>query len=313
MPVLPLSRLFIMSDFKSDVTVVIPVKNEEQNLPSCLQAIGSDFAHHVVVIDSNSCDSTVLIAKDMGAEVIDFQWNGFFPKKRNWFLANYALKSRWVLFLDADEILNVKVKREIHAALQSTAHQGFQLSYSNYFMGKRLRGGVPLQKVALFKVGKIRYERIEEDHWSQCDMEVHEHPIIDGSIGRIYSNIDHVDLRGIDSYMNKHNEYAAWEAKRIFSILTTNPCLSNLSKKQRLKYYLMQSPYGGFFYFLINYVFMGAWKDGSYGFAFSLFKASYFTQVACRLSENFNVIKKNNNYNLSYVLLCLSAVTLYRA
>ena len=48
-------------------------------------------------------------------------------------------------------------------------------------------------------------------------MEVHEHPILTGSVGLIRSRIDHRNLRGIDSYMLKHNDYAAWEANRLFS------------------------------------------------------------------------------------------------
>ena len=39
-----------------DLTIAIPVKNEERNLPGCLAAIGNDFAKHIVVIDSGSTD-----------------------------------------------------------------------------------------------------------------------------------------------------------------------------------------------------------------------------------------------------------------
>ena len=41
------------------------------------------------------------------------------------------------------------------------------------------------------------YERIEEDHWSQCDMEVHQHPLVSASVGLIRSRIEHRDLRGM--------------------------------------------------------------------------------------------------------------------
>ena len=77
-----------------DLTIVIPVKNDETNLQVCLQAIGSTFASHVVVVDSNSCDHTA-VAHNMNAELINFQWNGSFPKK-HWYLDN--LSTQWVLF-----------------------------------------------------------------------------------------------------------------------------------------------------------------------------------------------------------------------
>jgi hypothetical protein len=191
-----------------------------------------------------------------------------------------------VLFLDADEILTPAVKREIAAVLPGSSHQGFLLSYTNYFLGRRLRGGYPLRKLALFRVGEVEYERIEEDHWSQCDMEVHEHPLVSGSVGLIRSRIDHRDLRGIDAYMRKHNEYAAWEAQRLFSHrhAAANPA-SNWKPHQRLKYRLITSPWGGLAFFLGSFLLMGGWRDGGTGFAFCLFKAGYFTQIACRLRE----------------------------
>ncbi len=268
-----------------NLTIAIPVRNEERNLGICLQAIGTGFAGRVVVIDSCSNDSTASVARSHGAEVIDFQWDGRFPKKRNWFLHYHTPATEWVLFLDADEILTSAVKKEIAVALSGGGHQGFLLSYTNYFLGRRLRGGYPLRKLALFRVGEIEYERIEEDHWSQCDMEVHEHPIIHGSVGLIRSRIDHRDLRGIDSYMRKHNEYAAWEANRLYLERSSSLGRHSWTAKQRMKYRLLSSRFGGFIYFLGSYFLMGGWRDGSVGFAFAMLKAGYFTQIACRLNE----------------------------
>lgn len=268
-----------------DLTIAIPVRNEERNLSVCLGAIGTDFASQVVVIDSDSTDATANVALAHGAELINFHWNGHFPKKRNWFLRHHPPRSTWVLFLDADEILTPSVKREISAVLPGSNHQGYLLSYINYFLGYRLRGGYPLRKLALFRVAEVEYERIEENKWSECDMEVHEHPIMNGSIGLIHSRIDHRDLRGIDSYMTKHNHYAAWEAQRLFSHRNDPNTVVNWRAHQRLKYSLISSPWGGLFFFFGSYFVMGGWRDGSIGFAFCLLKAGYFVQIACRLRE----------------------------
>ena len=131
----------------------------------------------------------------------------------------------------------------------------------------------------------MEYERIEEDHWSQCDMEVHEHPLVSGSVGLIRSRIDHRDLRGIDAYMRKHNEYAAWEAHRLFSHRQQSGTTASWKPHQRLKYRLITSPWGGLAFFFGSFFLMGGWRDGGTGFAFCLFKAGYFTQIACRLRE----------------------------
>lgn len=261
------------------------MRNEERNLLACLEAIGTGFARRVVVIDSASNDGTMEVARSHGAELIQFQWNGQFPKKRNWFLREHTPSTPWVLFLDADEILTSAVKSEIAAAISAGNHQGWLLSYTNYFMGRRLRGGYPLRKLALFRVGEVEYERIDEDHWSTCDMEVHEHPIVTGSIGLIRSRIDHRDLRGIDSYMSKHNQYAAWEARRLFNHRQVPGATARWKPHQHLKYRLIISPWGGLAFFLGSFFAMGGWRDGSIGFAFCLLKASYFVQISCRLRE----------------------------
>jgi glycosyltransferase involved in cell wall biosynthesis len=239
----------------------------------------------VVVIDSSSTDATTEIARSHGAELLNFAWNGRFPKKRNWFLRQHTPATRWVLFLDADEVLTPAVKREITAALPGSSHQGFLLSYTNYFLGRRLRGGYPLRKLALFRVGETEYERINEEAWSQCDMEVHEHPIVSGSVGTIRSRIDHRDLRGIDSYMRKHNEYAAWEAHRLLASRRDPAADRSWSRNQRLKYRLVTTPWGGLVFFFGSFFAMGGWRDGSVGFAFAVLKSAYFVQIACRFRE----------------------------
>ena len=272
-----------------DLTIAIPVKNEEKNLSGCLNAIGDNLAHKIVVIDSGSTDNTKAIAEKAGVEVIDFKWDGKFPKKRNWFLRNHTPDTKWVLFLDADEYLTPGFKEELRNALsgntENTDVVGYWLNYSIYFLGKKLKGGYPLTKLALFKIGTGEYEKIEENKWSKMDMEIHEHPVLNGKIGSIKSKIDHRDFRGIDSYVDKHNQYAAWEAARFSQILNDAQLAKQFTWKQRIKYRLINSVWIGPVFFVGSYIFMGGFRDGSRGFAFAILKMSYFTQIYCRLKE----------------------------
>jgi glycosyltransferase involved in cell wall biosynthesis len=80
-----------------DLTIAIPVRNEEKNLPGCLEAIGKHFAEKIVIIDSDSTDQTTDISRRFGADVVNFKWDGKFPKKRNWFLRNHTPTTKWVL------------------------------------------------------------------------------------------------------------------------------------------------------------------------------------------------------------------------
>jgi len=268
-----------------DLTIAIPVKNEEKNIAGCLEAIGPDFARRVVLIDSGSTDETVEIAMNYGAEIVNFRWDGRFPKKRNWYLRNFRPDTKWILFLDADEYLSEDFKSELRDALQGSDKIGYWLRYTVYFLGKELKGGYPLRKLALFRVGAGEYERIDEEKWSKLDMEVHEHPILEGAIGELKSKIDHQDFRGISHYILKHNEYASWEAYRYIKSGKDAEFSNKLTKKQRLKYWMMGTPLIGVFYFFGSFIFLGGFRDGTRGLAFAILKMSYFTQVYCKIRE----------------------------
>lgn len=266
---------------KIPITVIIPVKNEEQNLPKCLNQL-INFAQ-VMVIDSNSSDTTVRIAEKWGAEVIEFNWNGQFPKKRNWALRNLPIQNKWVLFLDADELINETFKDEILEKISNSNINGYWLNYQNYFMGKKLKHGDIFTKLALFRVGSGEYEKIEEDSWSHLDMEVHEHPIIEGNTGKINSPIDHNDYRGLEQYINRHNAYSSWEAKRFLALQKSG--LSNLTSRQRLKYQLLSMGLLPMVFFIGSYIFKLGFLDGKEGFYWARFKAHYFMQIQTKIIE----------------------------
>lgn len=80
---------------KIPISVLIPVKNEEKNLPACLESVAR--AEEVFVVDSQSSDNTQEIAESYGAKVIQFSFNGHWPKKKNWSLENLPFGHEWVL------------------------------------------------------------------------------------------------------------------------------------------------------------------------------------------------------------------------
>lgn len=268
-----------------DLTIVIPVRNEEKNLPGCLKAIGFDLVKKVIIIDSESTDNTCKVATENGAEVVQFIWDGKFPKKRNWYLRNHTPTTTWVMFIDADEYLTEDFKIELREALIKGDKNGYWLSYSIYFLGKQLKGGYPLRKLALFKVGAGEYEKIDEDKWSKLDMEVHEHPVLKGEIGKIKSKIDHQDFRGVAHYVEKHNDYSSWEAARFNKAINNIEQSKNWTLKQRIKYKLVRTPFIGPSFFFGSFFLMGGFRDGARGLAFAILKMAYFTEVYCKIKE----------------------------
>jgi glycosyltransferase involved in cell wall biosynthesis len=269
------------------VTVVVPVKNEEGNLPRCLAAL-SRFAE-VIVVDSGSTDRTQEITRQAGATLVEFRWDGRYPKKRNWVLINHRLANEWVLFLDADEFVDDQFCNEVAAAIASGQHNGYWLNYSNYFLGRRLKYGVPQRKLALFRVGSGLYERVDEDHWTTLDMEVHEHPIVNGSVGEIQAPIEHNDFRGIEKFLDRHRDYARWESRRILLFKRLGgPRGVHLTPRQRFKYRNLTSWWYPWFYFLYAYAVKLGVLDGTAGFQYAFYKSWYFLTIRLMARELCN-------------------------
>src|ERR1700676_881881 len=142
---------------KIPVSVLIAARNEANNLPRCLQAL-KDFGE-VYVIDSQSTDDTVQIARSHGAHVVQFHYQGGWPKKRQWAMNTLPIAHDWILLLDADEVLTPELAEEIRAAIQNPAIDGYSILLRTWFLGRALRyGDVALWKLSLFRRGKGRYE-----------------------------------------------------------------------------------------------------------------------------------------------------------
>lgn len=269
---------------KLPITVAIPVKNEEINLPGCLARLGR--FEQVVVIDSSSTDRTRQIAEDAGATYFNFAWDGHYPKKRNWFLLNHAPATPWVLFLDADEFLTEAFIAELESAIAVDGIDGYWLGYTNFFQHRALRHGVPQRKLALFRVGKALYERIEEADWSTLDMEIHEHAIVAGPVGRIKARIDHHDDRGVIKLIDRHRNYALWEARRTLALYNGPPAAwDKLTDRQRTKYRNLGKWWYAWAYFIWDYIVQMGFLDGHQGFSYAFYKVWYFKTIRLLIRE----------------------------
>lgn len=266
------------------ISVCIPVKNEAINLPACLAAL-QDF-DEVVVVDSGSTDDTALIARAAGATVLQFEWNGQFPKKRNWALRNHSFKHPWVLFLDADERMNETMVAELQATLSGTNYSGFWISFTNWFMGSALHHGDVFHKLALFKVGAGEYERFPEDSWSHLDMEVHEHPVLTGTTGELKTRLEHQDYRGLKNYLARHNEYSSWEANRFLWLQMADPkAWQALNRRQQFKYRYLDRWWLAWLYWAVSVWLKKGFLDGFNGFRFGLLKRRYFEEIRLKIHE----------------------------
>lgn len=261
------------------LTIVIPVKNEEKNLPQCLESVKEQA--NVVVVDSGSTDQTCEIAANYGREVVQFAWDGQFPKKRNWMLRNYKFKTPWVMFLDADERVTEDFLRDLEAELPTTKHVAFFVCLNNWFMGRLLKHGKVPRKTAIVKLGFGEYEKIDEQMWSKLDMEIHEHILANGSVGTIKGRLEHYDKRSLSSYYEKHNQYSDWSSHRTLALKD----YSHLPWWQQIKYRLMGSKLLPFIYFFYTYIWHLGFLDGEAGYYFALAKFMVIFQTQSKISE----------------------------
>ena len=280
------------------VTVIIPVKNEANIIRNCLNKL-VEF-NQVIVLDSNSTDETAIIVLEyLNCEYKNFNWNGKFPKKRNWALDNLLIKNDFVLFIDADEVLTDGFISEIKNVIINKKYVGFWLFYDNYFLNKKMNYGIKMKKLALFNKNYGRYEMINDNNWTNFDMEIHEHPILNGPISIIQSPIIHNDFKNINSFILKHNEYSSWEAMRYLSLNNKNI----LTYRQKFKYFLLPRSILSILYFMYAYFIKLGFLDGKRGLIYTILKSIYFYLISIKIYElklTQNQDKETFKINKSY-------------
>ena len=187
------------------ITVLLAAKNEAVNLPRCLSALNP--VKRVILLDSLSVDDTSNIAHRYGAEVVQFNYAGGYPKKRQWALENIEINTPWILLLDADEVVPEGLWKEISEAISGkTDKDAFLITKGFHFLGRQMRrGGFSHSAVLLFKTGKARFECLFDDEPDGLDMEVHERVVVDGQIGRLVTPLIHEDFKGLEAYIERHN------------------------------------------------------------------------------------------------------------
>ncbi|OAM91278.1 glycosyltransferase family 2 protein [Termitidicoccus mucosus] len=199
---------------KVPVSILIPIKNEAANLPRCLAAVAS-WADEIFVVDSHSTDGSQSICEQAGASVVQFDFNGTWPKKKNWALDHLPFRNEWVFILDADEVLPPGTGAEFAdiIAQDGRGHAGYWINRRFMFMGRWLRHAYyPNWNLRLFRHRLGRYEKLVDGATGSGDNEVHEHIIVQGTTGRLKSEMDHYAFPTVDIFVEKHNRYSNWEA-----------------------------------------------------------------------------------------------------
>ncbi len=118
------------------LSVAIIAKNEEDRLPKTLEAIRDIADEIIVIVDSSTTDNTSKVAKNFGAKVYIENWKGYGKQKQS---TLEKTKGEWILFLDADEVLTEKLKKEILEVLKKPSADGYYLKRKTIYLGKPLK------------------------------------------------------------------------------------------------------------------------------------------------------------------------------
>ena len=267
------------------VSVIVPIKNEAANLPRCLDCV--KWADEIFVVDSQSTDGSIAIAQQRGAQVVQFEFNGTWPKKKNWALEHLSLRNEWIFILDADEVLPPPAEAEFAKAVTDAGDiAGYWINRRFMFMGRWLRYAYyPNWNLRLFRHALGRYEKLTDAPTNSGDNEVHEHVLVSGRTGKLNVEIDHYAFPSIDVFVEKHNRYSNWEA-RVAADARLNSSSEKIdsqvvNRRRKLKTLSQRLPFRPLLRFLYVYIWQKGFLDGVEGYYFARLHGFYeFLSVA---------------------------------
>jgi glycosyltransferase involved in cell wall biosynthesis len=186
------------------LSVCIITYNEAENLPRCLASVA--FADEIVVVDSQSTDRTVDIARQAGCRVISQAFLGYVAQKN---LALRHASHQWVLCLDADEWLRPGAGTTIQAALAKRPPDvaGYTLKRHTYYLGDWVNhsGWWPEYKIRLF----------DRQRGQWCGDALHEGIRVEGRVDHLDVEIGHRSYKDIAHHVSKLNTYTTVMARHL--------------------------------------------------------------------------------------------------
>jgi len=266
------------------LSVLVVTKNEQRNIKRCLEAL-HDFGE-VIVVDSASADNTQKIAADCGIAVVDFNWSGTYPKKRQWCLDNLKLQFDWVFFVDADEVVTQALCGEIRSMFETgPPYAGYFVKGRYHWQGRDLKCGLKNNKLCLIDRRKIAFPVVEDlDMPGMGEIEGHYQPALkqaykDEKIGQLKNVVSHYACEDSDSWLKRHERYADWEAA--MNKKQAWPEETGVGRKLAKKCFRFL-PFRPILAFLHSYVLKGGLLDGRAGFDFARSRGRYYQMIAKR-------------------------------
>lgn len=248
------------------LSVVYAVFNEEKMLAQSLESI-KKIADELIIVDGNSTDNTVSIAKKYGARVISTSNKPIFHINKQ--MAMDAAIGDWILQMDADEVVDGQLQKSIMTVVDESSEEiaAYWLKRKNWFLATFLKKGgqYPDKVIRLYRKGKA-YLPMKN---------VHEQMAVDGKVGDLNGHLLHYNSPTFADYLRKFNTYTSLTAQEWFD-RGWRP-----NWKLALRYFWLQ-PFLTFFNIFIRH---RGYVDSYPGFVFAAFSGLHFTVAYIKLWE----------------------------
>jgi glycosyltransferase involved in cell wall biosynthesis len=268
-------------------SIVILTFNEEINVGECVRN-AREFSDDVVVVDSNSTDSTVELARAEGARVFQHPF-GDFAAQRNWAVSTIEFRHRWIFHLDADERLTPALARECRRLAARDERSGYLVACRQMVDGRWLRHAscFPIFQMRFHKLGEVQF--IQKGHGQR-----------EGESTRGYGHLRHPYLhyplsKGLSEWFARHNGYSSREAREALNGWSHRSTLDlfrefrrtedELDRWRVLKRISTRVPFPMASSFLYYYLVRRGFLDGRPGLTYCRLQALYQEMIRLKIRE----------------------------
>lgn len=242
-----------------DVTAVIAAHDESATIRDCIESVR--WAREVIVVENESTDDTVAVARSAGATVISPPFTTIGQARNN---AIDKASTSWVLVVDADERCTPELAREIERVVAAPGKiTAYRVKRRNFFLGREIKhggwGGENDHPVRLFR----REHRYNASR-------VHEHVEVSGA-GELDGALLHYTYTSLDQYFEKFNRYSRWWADQHYQNGRRGTAAAVLFKPPAR--------------FVKMFILKGGFRDGAHGLILACLAAASVMAKYARLWE----------------------------
>jgi glycosyltransferase involved in cell wall biosynthesis len=244
-----------------ELSVVVLTKNEEGNIRECLERV--TWADEIVIIDDDSEDRTLEIAREFTDKIYKHTMEGFGPQR------NFGIdkaKGEWIYFVDADDRVTPELKDEILETIKNPSFDAFMIYQKSSYLGKWIFNCgwyAPAMKLMRRNMAKFSSDKAVEK------------PLVQGELGCLKSPVLHLGYPDLSTHIRKISLYSQYEAEQIIK--------KGINIRwHNMWWYFILKPFAKF---AQKYVYLKGYREGVHGFVLSGMNAFYVFLIYCVIWE----------------------------